>query len=271
MDKSILCDAPGSNTTCPEDGPSKFDDKNGNTLYPIDSEFGFDVRDFDGASQKIRDGDYHEGFAGNIEEQGIGIGVKISNAATDTYKVKPPLGTWCQGLGNTAVKCSTEHYTVMEHVLTCYETIPYFFADSEQDNFCSQLDNQLFRTVNGQEEYFTDLDFLDPNDNTNLVDIAYSTDYSLTKKDDGKVLYRWGSLIKRPNDIRLYAKLELPAEWKVPGNDFIVTKALLIVDHWVANNPNDQLRAEDLENEGATGRKPDYMILPDGTWVSPKS
>ena len=28
--------------------------------------------------------------------------------------------------------------------------------------------------------------------------------------------------------------------------------------HLVTNNPNDQLRAEDLENEGATGRKPNY-------------
>jgi hypothetical protein len=31
---------------------------------------------------------------------------------------------------------------------------------------------------------------------TNLIDIAKSNDYSLTKKDDGKVLYHWGGLIK---------------------------------------------------------------------------
>ena len=53
----------------------------------------------------------------------------ISNAATDTYKVKPPIGTWCRGLGGNSVKCETEHYTVMEHILSCHEVIPYFFAD----------------------------------------------------------------------------------------------------------------------------------------------
>eukprot|EP00977_Amphora_coffeiformis_P012398 scaffold3066_cov178-Amphora_coffeaeformis.AAC.6 len=272
QDTSILCDAPGA-SACPPGGPSKFEDKNGDTLYPIDSEFGFVVHDFVGATQKTRDRIYQDGFVGNIEEQGEIVGLKVSNAATDTYKVKPPLGTWCQGLGNTAVKCSTEHYTVMEHVLTCYETVPYFFAESSdgQDNDCEELDNELFWIDQDSNQVpFSDINALDPNDNTNLVDIAYSNDYSITKKDDGKILYRWGSLIKRPTDIRLYAKLELPAAWKEDDADFTVTEAKLVIDHWVTNNPNDQLRAEDLENEGATGRKPDCRILDDGSWESPK-
>ena len=57
------------------------------------------------------------------------VGIQVSNAPTLKYKVKPPLGTWCQGLGGTPVKCETEHYTTMEHVLSCHETIPYSFAD----------------------------------------------------------------------------------------------------------------------------------------------
>lgn len=174
----------------------------GDVLYPIDSEFGFYVTDFEGAEPKVRDGDYQEGFAGNIDG-----GVKIANAATDTCKVKPPLGTWCQGLGATSVKCSTEHYTVMEHVLTCFETVPYFFAEISdpftQGETCEALDNALSTPTGAPISTQEDLDALLPNDNTNLIDIAKSNDYSLTKKDDGKVLYRWGGLIKRPNDVRL--------------------------------------------------------------------
>ena len=106
-----------------------FLDKSGVMLYPVDSEFGFYIVDFLGAQGKIRDGDYLEGFVGNIVDGETVIGIQVSNAATEKYKVKPPLGTWCQGLGGTSVKCETEHYTVMEHVLSCYETIPYFFVE----------------------------------------------------------------------------------------------------------------------------------------------
>lgn len=92
-DPSILCGIAGS-PPCPEGGASPFQDKEGVTLYPIDSEFGFHVTDFEGAEPKSRDDDYMEGFAGNIEEGGQVVGLKVSNAATDTFKVKPPLGTW---------------------------------------------------------------------------------------------------------------------------------------------------------------------------------
>ena len=276
-DKSILCDAPGSTRACPADGPQKFEDKEGDTLYPIDSAFGFHVIDFEGAVEKERgDGVWGEGFAGNIEEQGDVIGMKISNAKTDVYKVQPPLGTWCAGLGATSVKCSTEHYSTMEHVLSCHEVLPYFFAEPDypfgQGDSCEELDNDLYFPDGTKAKY--DLSDLEANDNTNLEDIVFSRDYSVTKKDDGKVLYRWGSLIKRPNDVRLYAKLALPDIWKErdsAGNlkyDLTVFKARLIIEHWITNNPNDQIRAEDLENEGATGRKPGYQELPDGSWES---
>jgi hypothetical protein len=286
QDTNIICDVPGG-ATCPLDiGPVV--DKQGVTLYPVDSEFGYYVVDFLGAQGKIRDGDFQEGFVGNIIENGIQTGIKISNAATDTYKVKPPLGTWCQGLGGTSVKCETEHYTTMEHVLTCHETIPYFFADpvtGEHDVLQTPDGSLMFDCANGQLDDNTlilsggspttrltnatpceDVNDPDgcqmfPNDKTDMQNnIALGPDYSVQLKDDGKPLYGWGGLHKRPNDIRMYARLELPEEWKEPDADFEITSAQLIVNHWITNNPNDQLRPEDLENEAATGRKPSYRI-----------
>ena len=279
-DKSILCDAPGSSKACPPDGPQKFQDRKGDILFPIDSTFGFHVTDFKGAVEKKRgDGIWGEGFAGNIEENGKIIGVKVSNARTDKYKVPHPLGTWCAGMGATAIKCSTDHYTNMEHVLSCHEVVPYNFADAyypfEQSSDCEELDNALY-FPDGITQPSVDLSDLKPNENTNLIDIVYSTDYSVTKKADGRVLYRWGTLVKKPNDVRLYAKLTLPNVWKDRDssgnlkNDFKVSKAHLIIEHSITNNPNDQIRPEDLENEGATGRKPGYKVVSNGSWQSIK-
>jgi hypothetical protein len=94
---------------------------------------------------------------------------------------------------------------------------------------------------------------LTPNDNTDVLnDIAVSRDYFISYKDDGKVLYRWGNLIELSTDVRLYAKIKLPDEWKVPGADFLVKSAKLEIIHQITNNqPNDQVRPEDLENEAA--------------------
>ena len=297
QDPTILCGTPNSDgmvTACPE-GIVPLSDKDDDKLYPIDSEFGFNVVDFLGAAQLERDDDYLEGFAGNIMDGPDVIGLKISNASTKTYKVKPPLGTWCQGLTATAVKCSTEHFSVMEHVLTCHETIPYQFADPDDgtqaiqtlitedgdrifDCTAAELDTTPNVIVQGEvtaDEYNPsatmedDPGFMEPNDNTDAQNnIATTSDYSITLKDDGKVLYRWGSLIKRPTDVRLYAKLPLPEEWKEPDADYTVHAAYLVIDHWITNNPNDQVRAEDLENEGATGRKPSYRVDTDGRWLS---
>jgi len=289
QDTGVICGIPGASLTvpCPPTAPEPVIDKEGVTLYPIDSEFGFYVVDFLGARGKERDGDYMEGFAGDIMDGDTHVGLKVSNAATDRYKVKKPYGTWCQGLGGSSIKCSTEHYSVLEHVLSCHEVLPYRFADpddgtqailefpldpdytGEDDSFncvMAELDDELFVVENGQltTESFIDASVgvqMNANDNTTVLnDISVSTDYTVTLKDDGKVLYRWGDLIKRPNDIRMYARLPLPDEWKEPGADFDIISAQLVVNHWITNNPNDQLRPEDLENEAATGRKPSYRI-----------
>ncbi len=131
-------------------------------------------------------------------------------------------------------------------------------------------------------------DLIEPNESTVLSDIAFSDDYSVTVKDDGKLLYRWGTAVKRPNDIRMEVDLELPEEWTQDTNGngiadsledghsgFLIRSAELIINHDITNNPNDQIRPEDYENEGATGRKPSYYIItdPDDStntlWVSP--
>ena len=260
-------------------------DKSGVRLYPVDSEFGYYVVDFLGAEGKIRDGDYAEGFVGNEP----GGGIRLSNAPTVKYKVKAPLGTWCQGLGGTSVKCETEHYTTMEHALSCHETIPYRYADpvtgdqkilSTSNNSlvfdCEKagLDDNALILVDGEstarlvnpmpceEDDPSVVCQMFPNDKTDMLNnIALSKDYSVQLKDDGKPLYGWGGIHKRPNDLRMYARLALPAEWKgEDALDYIVTKAYLEVDHLITNNPNDQIRPEDLENEAATGRKPSFRI-----------
>ena len=97
IDDTIICDL--GSLPCPV-GNGPILDKSGVTLYPVDSEFGYYIVDFLGAQGKTRDGDYLEGLVGDIEESGVHIGIMISNAATDTYKVKAPMGTWCAGLGN---------------------------------------------------------------------------------------------------------------------------------------------------------------------------
>ena len=285
IDNTIICDL--GSVACPADnGPVV--DKAGVTLYPVDSEFGYYVVDYLGAQGKIRDFDYMEGFVGNIMDGLDQIGIKISNAPTLKYKVKPPLGTWCQGLGGTSVKCETEQYVAMEHVLSCHETIPYSFADPvtgdqailstpdgsltfDCDN--APLDDVAMILVDGLPTVrltnATPCDAVNdpegcqmfPNDKTDMLNnIALGPDYSVQLKDDGKPLYGWGGVHKRPNDVRMYARLQLPDEWKAEGADFVVTKAQLVVNHWITNNPNDQLRPEDLENEAATGRKPSYRI-----------
>ena len=102
----------------------------------------------------------------------------------------------------------------------------------------------------------------------NNVDLYLGTHYSVRKKDDGKLLYSWGQAVKKPTDIRLVAHLPLPDEWKTAtGKGLTVTKAELRVKHSLTNNPNDQIRPEDWENEGATGLVPEYTV--DGTlWKS---
>ena len=266
-------------TTC-----EPMQDKSGVALYPIDNEFGFYVEDFVGAAQKHRDGEYTEGYVADLDSGGV----MISNAATDKFKVKYPMGTWCAGLGSNSVKCSTERYVVLEHLMTCYESNPYMYYDFDNNTQriltdpetgevvgdCSlgKMDNALQVVVDGVPSLpLTALGGapdMPANESTVLNDIAVSSDYGMTKKDDGKPLYRFGNMIKRPNDVRLYAQLPLPAEWKVEGADYAVNSAELIIEHLITNNPNDQIRPEDMENEGAIGRLPRRVDLGNGVWTS---
>ncbi|MGD9341331.1 MAG: hypothetical protein PVG76_10380 [Chromatiales bacterium] len=295
-DQSFICgvpataDSPGSDA-CPPDAMQPVVDKSGLTLYPIDSEFGFIVSDFVGAADKTHDYDFAEGWVASIYESGQLVGLAISNNATDTFKVPAKMGTWCAGLGGNSLKCSTEHYSVLEHVLTCNETIPYKYADAltgDQadlidpetglaipDASCADgklgNDNYIVRDGVVTAEILTDPTpgaQMNANESSVREDIAVGEDYSVTLKDDGKALYRWGNMVKRPNDIRMYAAFALPDEWKAnPDIPYQVVSATLTVEHLITNNPNDQLRPEDMENEAATGRLPGYTEFGD-YWLS---
>ena len=303
-----------------EDSSSVYDDdgssvepKNadGTLLYAIDSEFGFDVSDFENATQKELNGDYAEGFAGNFVEEGETIGLTVSDAVTDTFKTPAVFGTWLSGLGGSSVKASTEHYVSMQNVLSD-QVMPGLDLNNDGDYddvgdivplaadgtpALYPLDNNLFvvggeydgravRDVIAELEGLADgagdingdgaidiKDVLEPNETEIDQNIAVGTDYSVTLKDDGKLLYRWGNMIKKPNDIRVEATLDLPDDWsayqEVPDEDddlrtlYRITEAELVVLHTLTNNPNDQIRPEDYENEAAIGTLPTYEIIVD--------
>jgi hypothetical protein len=271
--------------------------------FAVDSEFGFYVTDFVGAEQKAVDFQYTEGYVSDTVYNGA-AGIAVSNAKTDRFKVPYPRGTWCAGLGGVSNKCSTENYAVLEHVLTCFETLPYRYAGSNaipvapgdlpsSDPWSNlvelapvlapgitctdaQLDNVLYfvdglgvgtTLLTPDAEGFPDMP---ANESTILHDVAVGLkkDYAITRKDDGKALFRFGNLIKRPNDIRMFAQMALPQEWKdTPATNFTVTRAELIINHLITNNPNDQIRPEDMENEDAIGLKP-RKIDTLGLWTS---
>ena len=269
--------------------PTMVDKKTADILYPVDNDFGFWVTDFVGAATKYRDNVYEEGWAGNFTDASSGeTGLAVANVDTSVFKAKYPYGSWLMGLGDNSVKAETEHYSVMEHVLSCFETIPYYYADpvtGDQavledpatglpifDCSIGALDDSLFMVVDGE---VTDIPLIDglptmpPNESTLLNDIAVSDDYSLSLKDDGKAKYRFGTGYKKPTDMRIYKRMALPQEWKDnPGTAYQVTKARLTIKHTITNNPNDQIRPEDMENEAARGVKPGYTDTGDGYWVS---
>ncbi len=266
--------------------------KDGVELYPINSEFGYHVTDFVGAEQKdFSDGLYEEGFIGNLTNtEGEQIGVVVSDAPTDTFKTPAVLGTWLAGLGGNSVKASTEHYVVMQNILSDqkYPGDPdaaYPLDDNliviggDYDGHAVQdlLDGTVSDGAGGfitiadeNQDGVVDIkDILNPNESTVEYDIAASSDYSVTVKDDGKLLYRWGNMVKKPNDIRLEAQLDLPEEWSMrPTEDSLqplyrITSAEVVMHHTITNNPNDQIRPEDLENEAAIGTLPTYEIVTD--------
>ena len=286
--------------------------KDGVTLYPIASEFGFNVGDFENADQKSLNGDYAEGWAGDLIVDGAQAGLVVSNAPTDTFKVPALYGTWLSGMGGNSVKASTEHYVVMQNILSdqAYPGDPNALYPLDDDLVAilepySQLDPALKTAVDalsaeaktagdintdGVNDYYVEdlidkletqgaagdvngdgtidiKDVLKPNETEIDRNIAVSTDYSVTLKDDGKLLYRWGNMIKKPNDVRIEATLDLPEEWSdlnaTTGlrNLYSVTSAELVLHHTITNNPNDQVRPEDFENEAAIGTLPTYEIV----------
>lgn len=261
--------------------------KEGVMLYPVDSEFGFYVTDFLGAEDKIRDYDYGEGFVGDLTgAAGEQLGIVVSDAPTDTFKTPATLGTWLAGIGSNTVKASTEHYSVMQEVLSdqAYPDDPDAVYNLDDDLILLSLnpdwdgqyvadllaDPSTFGVSDKDGNGVLDIkDLLNPNESTISYDIAYSSDYSVTMKDDGKLLYRWGNLVKRPNDIRLEATLDLPDEWAEAdaGTGLLplykVTSAELVTNHTITNNPNDQIRPEDFENEAAIGTLPTYSVVTD--------
>ncbi|MFX0546766.1 calcium-binding protein [Roseovarius sp. S1116L3] len=266
--------------------------KEGVDLFPINSEFGWNVTDFSGATEKeFSDGLFEEGWAGDLfGEGGDQIGLVVSDAPTDTYKTPAVLGTWLSGIGGNTVKASTEHYSVMQNVLSdqkfpedpdaVYGLDDDLILLSQNEAWngvkVAELlsDPEGYGVIDKNDDGVFDLsDLLNPNETTIEYDIAYGEDYSVTMKDDGKLLYRWGNTVKRPNDIRIDAELEAPDEWSTPDDNgllplFRVTSAELVLHHTITNNPNDQVRPEGLENEAAIGTLPSYEELPDGTWVS---
>lgn len=355
-----LIDTDGSSGVAP------YTDKDGNILYPVDSEFGFHVADFLGAEAKTLDGDYGEGFAGDIfDDEGNVIGLAVRNAETDLFKSGAPFGTWSLGLGGATVKASTEHYNVMAHVLSDqeYPGDPNAIAPLDNDLklmdmrptgvdgalepglkhdlYIKELVTALERAIADNDggltpQTYADLDFdrdgspdafdtlsvdvqadldgdgvaetiqvggvdldqdgtadivdswlngfgtadivdlLEPNEATTTFNIAYGADYSVTLKDDGKLLYRWGEAVKKPNDLRMDVALDLPDEWtrdddgngiadslEAGHSGFTVTRAELVITHTATNNPNDQIRPEDYENEAAIGRLPSYYVITD--------
>lgn len=360
----------------------QFTDKDGNVLSAVDSEFGFHVTDFLGAEDKEIDGDYAEGFAGNIldpADSSVILGLALQDAETNYFRSGNPLGTWALGLGGATVKASTEHYNSMASVLSdqaspddpnallaldndlrlldLYPTGPNgaLEAGAKHEMYVEELSEALQKAIDNtaagtNPQTYSDIDFdrdgtldtyttmsmdqeydpegdgttetikiggvdldadgvadiadswlngygteadlvdlLEPNESTVTNNIAYSTDYSITLKDDGKLLYRWGTAVKRPNDLRMEVDLELPDEWTedldangtadiLEGgkDDYVVTRAELVITHNITNNPNDQVRPEDYENEAAIGRLPSYYIIQDPEddsntlWVSPR-
>ncbi|QDG49353.1 hypothetical protein FIV42_00955 [Persicimonas caeni] len=238
------------------------------TLYPIDNGFGWNAVDFVGAMQRPRDGVHEEGWVGPLSDaDGNHQGIAVANVPTLKYSVGPGRGQWCAGLGGAMVKCKTDHYVTMEHILTCHETVPYLNFDpvtgqptmSDYEN-CPPLDDNLDMDPLELTEYMFDLD---------ESNMAQSSDYTIyLGEHEGEYKYLWGNYEKRPTDVRLLAHVPLPDEWKEAGRTFEVTEAKLAIVHTITNNPNDKILIEDLDTEVPSGRLPGYEIEPDGRWVS---
>ena len=233
-------------------------------LYPVDNGFGFDVQHFADSVPRERDGVHAEGWVGTIlDGNGDSMGLLVSTVPTSTFLVPTNMGTWCGGLAADPVKCSSEHYVVLEHTKTCYETIPYWFSDVDTGETFTEYGDCLPMS----DDLDMNVQDLLPDENS-LDEIAVGLDYSVSRKDDGKFLYRFGNVMKRPTDMRVNLVLPVPEDWTSTDEVYVVNSAQLAIVHTVTNSPNDQIRPEDHENEGATGRAPSYEVDSYGRWVS---
>lgn len=219
-----------------------LNEKDGEYYYGIDSDFGYDVADFDWImplTPRDRDGIYTEGMVHDVLDPVTGevMGVKAVTEITKRWKAGPLKGEWLAGLGGLSVKGATEHYRVMDNVLNA-DWMPALVQ----------------------------AELLDPDDpSSEIINVA---DFGTRMKDDGKILFMWGNLNKKPTNLELFTTIAVPDAWKVPGANYNVLSAKLIVEHRITTSPNDQIRPEDFENEKATGILPSYNVLPDGSWVS---
>ena len=108
-----------------------------------------------------------------------------------------------------------------------YVELPPPYGLPAQDTFeCAKagLDDAVYKVAGGvvgttpddllTSNLSTDPGGMEANDLTTVLDnYAVSKDYSITLKADGKPDYHWGTIIKRPNDVRMYARMDVPAEW----------------------------------------------------------
>ncbi|HAK60215.1 MAG TPA: hypothetical protein DCO77_07500 [Nitrospiraceae bacterium] len=231
----VQCDRGVYGTDC-LDTANPVEGGDGLTYYPIDSAYGWNVEDFNPAALLPRpmDGVYEEGFVTNLtDDLGQVIGMNVHDPPTADWKAGPLGGEWVMGLGALKAKTATEQYVVMDHILNAPWMPPLIEA------------------------------VVDP-----LTGELGLGDYATRLKDDGKILYYWGNTNKEPTPVYVYAALSVPDPWKVPGANYTVKSAKLIISHHVTNSPNDQIRPEDFENEMATGILPSYEIAADGSWVS---
>lgn len=220
-----------------------LNEKDGEYYYGIDSDFGYDVADFDFEifqDPRLRDGTYTEGMVHDVLDPVTGevIGVKAVTEVTPRWKAGALKGEWLAGLGGLSVKGASEHYRVMDHVLNADGMPPLIEAE-----------------------------FSIPGDRSS--DIANVADFSTRMKDDGKILFMWGNLNKRPTNLELYTQIPLPDAWKQPAANYDVKSAKLIIEHRITTSPNDQIRPEDFENENATGILPSYTICPEEPLSAP--
>ena len=101
-----------------------------------------------------------------------------------------------------------------------------------------------------------------PNDKTDVNNnLALSTDYSVQLKDDGKALYGWGTIHKRPNDVRLYASLPLPDGMEGPG----ATTSSLPKPSWSSATTSPTTRTTRYARRTSRTRPPRDASLPTGS------